>query len=134
VTQRRLETELWLDLRYVKSIQTPAGNWDAFESRQPPMNSGIYQATALAVYALKTYGSPAEQADTDQSLARVAAWLEAAKPATTQDRAFQLMGLAWSNVKPVFITAARKALAAAQRPRWRLESVADHGVRCLRHG
>jgi len=103
-------------VRYVKSMQTPAGNWDAFESRRPPMNSGVYQATALAVYALKTYGPPAERADTDQSLARAAAWLEAAKPATTQDQAFHLMGLAWSNVKPVSITAAGKALAAAQRP------------------
>ncbi|HXB74897.1 MAG TPA: ankyrin repeat domain-containing protein [Candidatus Acidoferrales bacterium] len=111
-------------VRYIKSMQTSAGNWDAFESRRPPMNTGVYQTTALAVYALKTYGPPAEQADTDQVLARAAAWLEAARPATTQDQAFHLMGLAWStiksnvksNVKPASIAAAAKALAAAQRP------------------
>lgn len=102
-------------VRFIKSMQTPAGNWDAFESRRPPMNTGIYQTAALAVYALKTYGPLAEQADTDQVLARAAAWLEAAQPATTQDRAFHLMGLAWANAKPASIAAAAKALAAAQR-------------------
>ena len=64
-------------------MQTPAGTWDAFESRRPPMNSGVYQTTALAVYTLKTYGPPAEKADTEKALARAAAWLEAARPATT---------------------------------------------------
>jgi ankyrin repeat protein len=103
-------------VRFIKSMQTPAGNWDAFESRRPPMNTGVYQTAALAVYALKTYGPRAEQVDTDRALARAAAWLEAARPATTQDQAFHLMGLAWSNVKPVSIAAARKALVATQRP------------------
>jgi ankyrin repeat protein len=103
-------------VRLIKSMQTPAGNWYAFESRRPPMSSGIYQTTALAVYALKTYGPPAEKADTEKAIARAAAWLEAAKPATTQDRAFHLLGLAWSNAKPALIVAAAKALAAAQRP------------------
>jgi hypothetical protein len=80
------------------------------------MSSGVYQTTALAVYTLKTYGPPAEKADTDAALARAAAWLEAAKPATTQDRAFHLMGLAWSNVRPASIADAAKALAAALCP------------------
>jgi hypothetical protein len=103
-------------VRYIKVMQTPAGNWNSFESRRPPMSSGVYQTTALAVYTLKTYGPPAEKADTDKALARAAAWLEAANPTTTQDRAFRLMGLAWSNVRPVSIAAAAKTLATAQRP------------------
>jgi hypothetical protein len=102
-------------VRYMKAMQAPAGNWDAFESRRPPMNSGVYQTTALAVYTLKTYGPPAERADTKAALARAAAWLEAAKPGTTQDKAFHLMGLAWANAKPASIVAAAKALAATQR-------------------
>src|ERR1700682_1536168 len=56
-----------------------------------------------------------ERADTENALARAAAWLEAAQPTNTQDRAFHLMGLAWSNAKPASIAAAAKALAAAQR-------------------
>lgn len=34
-------------VRYIKAMQGPAGNWAAFESRRPPMNSGVYQTTAL---------------------------------------------------------------------------------------
>jgi ankyrin repeat protein len=103
-------------VRYIKSMQTPAGQWEAFESRRPPMNSGVYQTTAMAVYSLQTYGPPAEKTDTEKTLARAAAWLEGARPATTQDRAFHLLALAWSNAKPASIAAAAKALAAAQRP------------------
>jgi hypothetical protein len=102
-------------VRYIKAMQAPAGNWDAFESRRPPMNSGVYQTSALAVYTLKTYGPPAEKADTEKALARAAAWFEAAQPSNTQDRAFHLLGLAWSHAKPASIAAAAKALAAAQR-------------------
>ena len=42
-------------------------------------------------------------------------WLENAKPATTQDRAFHLLGLAWGNAAPATIKAAARALAATQR-------------------
>ncbi len=103
-------------VRYIKSMQSAAGNWDALENRRPPMNSGVYQTTALSVYTLKTYGPPAEKADTDKALARASAWLEAAHPGGGQDQAFHLMALAWSNAKPASIAAAAKALAAAQRP------------------
>lgn len=102
-------------VRYIKAMQGPAGNWEAFESRRPPMNSGVYQTTALAVYTLKTYGPPAESADTEKALARAAAWLENARPRNTQDLAYRLLGLAWSNARPASITAAANALAAAQR-------------------
>jgi ankyrin repeat protein len=101
-------------VRYMKSMQTSAGYWDAVESRRPPMNSGVYQATALAIYTLQTYGPPAEKVDTDKAMARAAAWLEAARPSTTQDRTFHLLGLVWSKRKPAAIAAGVKALAAQQ--------------------
>jgi hypothetical protein len=102
-------------VRYIKSMQTPAGNWETIESRRPPMAAGAFQTAALAAYALRTYGPPAEKADTEKVLARAARWMETAPPATTYDRVFQLMGLAWSNASPAAITSAAKALAAAQR-------------------
>ena len=103
-------------IHYLKAMQTPEGNWLALESRRPPMNAGSYQAAALAIYALKNYGPVAEKADTGKAIARAALWLEAAKPTTTQDQAFQLLGLVWSNAKPGSIAAAVKALTATQRP------------------
>ena len=103
-------------MRYIKSMQTSAGYWDTVESRRPPMNSGLYQTTALAVYTLQIYGPPAEKLDTERAIARAGAWLEAARPYTTQDRAFHLLGLAWSKSKPAAIEAGVKALAAEQLP------------------
>jgi ankyrin repeat protein len=102
-------------VRYIKAMQAPEGNWLAFESRRPPMNTGVYQTAALAIYALQKYRPPAEKDDTERVVARATAWLEAAKPVATQDRAFHLMGLAWGNAKAASIAAAAKGLAAAQR-------------------
>jgi len=102
-------------VRYMKAMQTADGNWDALESRRPPMSTGVYQATALAIYAVKTYGQPSDKAENDKVLLRAAKWLEKARPTNTQDRAFHLMGLAWSGASPAAIEASRKTLAAAQR-------------------
>jgi ankyrin repeat protein len=102
-------------VRYLKAMQTADGGWQAFEGRRPPMNAGAFQVTALSAYSLLTYGPPAEKADTDQALARAGAWLETAKPKTNQDRAFRLLGLAWTNAKPAAIAAAVKDLASQQR-------------------
>jgi len=103
------------NVHYMKAMQTADGSWVALESRRPPMSMGTHQATALAVYTLKIFGPPAEKADTDRVIARAAAWLESAKPTTTQDRAFHLLGLVWSNAKPTAIAAAAKALSRQQR-------------------
>ena len=102
--------------RFMKSMQAPDGHWTTVEGRRPPMNAGDYQATALAIYTLKTYAPPAEKADTDRVIARAAAWLEAARPVGTQDRAFHLLGLAWSNARPAAIASAAKELMATQQP------------------
>jgi hypothetical protein len=102
-------------VRYIKSMQLPEGNWFTPEHRRPPMSYGEFQTAAMAIYALKHYGPPAEKADTEKAIARAAAWLETTKPETTQDRAYHLLGLAWANARPATISAAAKALAASQR-------------------
>jgi ankyrin repeat protein len=102
-------------VRFVKAMQAADGSWETIVNRRPPMSSGPYQATALSVYTLQTYGPPAEKEETARTVARAAAWLEAARPTQTQDRAFQLLGLAWSKAKPAAIAAAAKSLAAEQR-------------------
>src|SRR4029077_9021245 len=55
------------------------------------------------------------QAETKQIVARAAAWLEKAKPVNTQQRAFQLLGLAWSGASAAAVEQAAEALAATQR-------------------
>ena len=101
-------------VHYMKLMQDPAGYWKGVDGRRPPMNAGTMQATALAIYTLKTFTPAAGKADTAARLARAAAWLETAKPETTQDRAFHLLALAWSEASGAAINKASAALTAMQ--------------------
>jgi hypothetical protein len=78
------------------------------------MSAGEYQAAALAIHALKHYGIPGDDAGTTQALARATAWLERARPETTQDRAFHALALEWAGSGPAARTAARSLLALQQ--------------------
>jgi hypothetical protein len=102
-------------VRLIKAMQTPQGNWSTNESRRPPMNAGEYQAAALAIYALRHYTPSGDEASTDQAIARAAAWLEHARPETTQDRAFHALALAWANHGSTTARTAARALTALQR-------------------
>jgi len=101
-------------VRLIRINQTPEGNWSTNEGRRPPMAQGDYQAAALAIYALKHYGRAADREINVRAIANAAAWLERAKPETTQDRAFQALGLAWAGKTDRARNAAR-ALVAMQR-------------------
>jgi squalene cyclase len=70
---------------------------------------------AFAINTLRTYGPAAQQADTEKRLARAAAWLEKAKPVTTQERAFHLLGLSWAKGNSTAIERAAQGLAQTQR-------------------
>jgi hypothetical protein len=79
------------------------------------MSAGEPLAAALAIYAMQHYTAPAERKEAQQAIAKAAAWLASSNPATTQDRAFQLMGLVWAKADPAAIVSAAKALSAMQR-------------------
>ncbi len=101
---------------FTKSQQTADGYWRNAEGRRPPMNTGDYQGTAMAISTLKRYSSQEAQGETKQILAKAAAWLTKATPTTTQERSFQLLGLGWSGeATPAAIEKSAKALAATQR-------------------
>jgi len=102
-------------VRHIKAMQTPAGNWSTNEARRPPMASGDFQAAALSIYSLQKYGSDSDKADTDAVIAKAVRWLESAKPETSQDRAFHLLGLAWGHASPASIKSAARGLAFLQR-------------------
>jgi ankyrin repeat protein len=102
-------------VRFIKAMQTPDGNWSTNEGRRPPMNAGGVQSAALAIFALKAYGPAAETATTDVAITKAVSWLEKTRPKTTQDRAFQLLGLAWGNGSADVIKDAARDLARLQR-------------------
>jgi ankyrin repeat protein len=102
-------------VRYIKAAQTPDGNWSTNEGRRPPMNAGDFQSAALAIYSMKQYSPDAEKATSDRAIAKAVNWLEKTKPVTSQDRAFQLLGLAWGNGSAKIIKDAARDLARLQR-------------------
>jgi hypothetical protein len=97
-------------------MQLPEGNWGAFQSRRPPMSTGDFQCAALAIFTIRQYGRPQDEARNAKVIARASAWLERSQPTNTQDRAFRLLGLAWSDAGAKSISAAAKDLIATQRP------------------
>jgi hypothetical protein len=101
-------------VNFTKALQTAEGYWKSGDRRRPPMNSGDFQTTALAIYTLKQFSPPEDQAETRQILARAASWLETAKPINTQQQVFQLLGLAWSGASSAAVEQSAKDLAAAQ--------------------
>jgi hypothetical protein len=102
-------------VRLIKAMQTPHGNWSTNESRRPPMNAGEYQAAALAIYALKHYTPVGDEASTEQAMAKASAWLEHARPETTQDRAFHALALTWTTHGSSQARMAARGLLALQR-------------------
>jgi ankyrin repeat protein/mono/diheme cytochrome c family protein len=102
-------------VRYIMASQTAAGDWAAQENRRPPMTSGKFQTAALSIYAMKNYAPEAEKSNCEKAIARSVAWLEKAAPATNQDHAFRLLGLAWGGGSAAAIRQEAKSLAALQR-------------------
>ena len=65
---------------------------------------------------IQLYAPPFEQTAADESVRRAAAWLRQAQPANFQERAYQLLGLAWSGAGRPAIRDAARAIVAQQRP------------------
>ncbi len=102
-------------VRYLARQQRPTGEWRALDHRPPIQPSSDIQVTATALRALRVYAPRYAKAEYDQRIRRAAAWLAAAHPATTQDRAFQLLGLTWSQQGRAPIKAAARGLLGTQR-------------------
>ena len=101
-------------VRFLKSMQTAEGGWKTTGHR-PPLTSDDFITTGMAIYAIRTFGPEAEKADTNVVLARAAAWLDKAKPGTTQERAFHLMGLKWAGGTAKAMERSARELVAMQR-------------------
>jgi hypothetical protein len=114
--------------RYLQSQQHLDGRWRVFAHR-PLIESSDIAATSISLRSLQTYGPKAQRAKYDMAIRRAADWLMKAQPQTTQDRAFQLLGLEWEGVKAdsYIIKISMRELVAEQRadggwgryPRWR---------------
>jgi ankyrin repeat protein len=99
---------------FLKTRQSPDGRWYATAHR-PPLESSDIQTTAVAMHDLQSYAPQGQRAEYAQAIQRAAVWLVKAEPRTTQDRAYQLLGVAWADADQQVMKQDGAALVAEQR-------------------
>jgi ankyrin repeat protein len=100
--------------RFLKTRQSADGRWHVIAHR-PPLESSDIEVTAASMRALQVYAPHSHAAEYQRSIAAAAGWLAKALPRTTEDRAFQLLGLTWAGRDTITIRRYAHALLAEQR-------------------
>jgi hypothetical protein len=100
-------------VHYLTLKQTKDGRWRTTLFR-PPANDSDFTATALAVRGLQLFGPPGRGEEIAGRVAKARDWLLSATPRTTEDRAFQLLGLKWAGARKEAIDKAAAGLLAEQ--------------------
>ena len=104
------------EIHFIKGMQEPAGNWHGGRDRRPPLTFDDFTPTAYMIFALTKFVPAAETADTNARIVRARAWLTTATAERTQERAFRVLGLAWSNADRATIQSAIRELRSLQAP------------------
>jgi N-acyl-D-amino-acid deacylase len=97
--------------RVIAAWQADDGAFYPLPPMRPPLEAGNFTATALSLRALQLYGT-----NSDERISRASRWLRSAMPRTTEERAMQLLGLAWAKAPAEDIRKSTAALLAEQRP------------------
>jgi ankyrin repeat protein len=101
--------------RFIKNSQLPDGHWWNFDGHlRPPIDSSDFQVTAMAIQALKAYAPRPRRAAYMKAVEGAATWLGTARPRTTEDRVFQILGLAWAGSPTAIARGAGRALLDQQ--------------------
>src|SRR4029434_1149200 len=97
---------------FLANLQLPDGSWRYGPARVPLVSSNI-ASTASAVRALRHF-RPSGDADISSRIKRGTAWLMASTPVTTDDKAYRLLGLHWTDSEPAQIRKAADLLLKEQ--------------------
>jgi hypothetical protein len=97
--------------RVIAAWQNENGAFSVLPAVRPPIEADAFTATTLSLRALQLYGTR----DDDARVARAGQWLRTATPRTMQERAMQLLGLAWTNAPVDTLRASSMALLALQQ-------------------
>lgn len=100
--------------RYLKSRQSPDGGW-RLTAHRPPLESSAIQLAAASLRALRVYAPKARRNEYEKAIERAKEWLKQAQAATTEDRAFQLLGLRWAGEDREILGSAASDLLSEQR-------------------
>lgn len=85
-------------------------------AHRPPIATSDVDETALAIRALQLYTPKRQRVVADAAIARAAVWLGQAPLSSTQERAFQILGLRWANQPLDAVRSRARDLIATQRP------------------
>jgi ankyrin repeat protein len=83
-------------VHHIAAMQRKEGDWPNYGVVRPPLEDGGFSHTALGIRALSLYAIPGRKSEFDNRIARAAAWLQQAKPRTTEDRTMQILGIVWA--------------------------------------
>ncbi len=99
---------------YLKTQQAPDGRWRILIHR-PPIEASDITVTATSLRALRVYAVKPQRAEYENAVQAAANWLMKAQPKTSEERAFQLLGLGWAAASRDAIQEASRALLIEQR-------------------
>jgi hypothetical protein len=102
-------------VHYLVLAQKKDGQWQNRVYR-PPHDASSFTFTALAVRGLQLYAPQGRSQEIARRIDRARAWLVAANPVDTEDKASQLLGLRWAGAEPNPIRQAVSLLMGEQRP------------------
>jgi ankyrin repeat protein len=106
-------TDAWAG--YLKNSQESDGHW-RIRALRPPIESSDFEATAAALRSIQVYGPKSKRDEYEKSVQLAARWLESARPQTTEDQAFRILGLQWAGGRQETIRKAAADLLTSQRP------------------
>ena len=98
----------------IASSQRPDGSWGTMDDR-PPQAHSPFTATAVCAQAISYYLPESLKQEKRARLSRARVWLLKARPKTTEDKVFHLLGLSWTGADEVVRKRAARQLLAEQR-------------------
>ena len=100
--------------QFIAGHQCPDGSWHTTDNR-PPQAHSLFTTTAICAKAVRDYLPESLKAERETRVRRAREWLLKARPQTTEDRAFQLLGLYWTGAGESPRDTATVQLLAEQR-------------------
>jgi ankyrin repeat protein len=101
-------------VHYLTLKQSADGRWRG-QLQRPPAVGSDFTTTALSLRALQQFGPKGRAGEIRQRVERARDWLRTVSPKTTEDRVFQLLGMAWSKADKEAIQKAAADLVALRR-------------------
>lgn len=81
--------------QFIASRQLQNGSWPTIDAR-PPQGHSPFAATAVCAQAIQHYLPARLKGEQEARIRQAREWLLKSEPQTTEDRAFQLLGLLWT--------------------------------------